>query len=175
MQKNMEVEESAMPETRMEIERKFLIDRPDPAWLAAWPGSREAEIVQIYLTAQPGEEVRVRHWSEGGRSLYYHTTKRSVSAVSREEIERIVTPEEYEAFLSQADPAKVPLHKKRWLLPYRGQLLEIDLYPFWQDQAILEIELDAEDTPIDLPPQIKVRKEVTDDESYKNAALADRR
>ena len=42
MQKNMEVEESAMPETRMEIERKFLIDRPDPAWLAAWPGSREA-------------------------------------------------------------------------------------------------------------------------------------
>ena len=75
-----------MPETRMEIERKFLIDRPDPAWLAAWPGSREAEIVQIYLTAQPGEEVRVRQWSEGGRSLYYHTTKRSVSAVSREEI-----------------------------------------------------------------------------------------
>ncbi len=164
-----------MPETRMEIERKFLIDRPDPAWLAAWPGSREAEIVQTYLTAQPGEEVRVRHWSEGGNSLYYHTTKRSVSAVSREEVERIVSREEYEAFLSQADPTKVTLRKTRWLLPYQGQVLEIDLYPFWQDQAILEIELDAENAPVALPPQIKLRKEVTDDDSYKNAALANRR
>lgn len=164
-----------MPETPLEIERKFLIDYPDHAWLAAWPSGRKAEIVQTYLTAQPGEEVRIRQRTEDGLTRYYHTTKRNVSAAVREEIERTITLEEYNTFLSQADPAKAPLTKTRWFLPYRDQLLEIDLYPFWQDQAILEIELENENTPISFPPQIKLRKEVTGDDAYKNAALADRR
>lgn len=164
-----------MSETFLEIERKFLIDYPNHTWLSAWPSSRKSEIVQTYLTAQPGEEVRVRQWTENGITRYYHTIKRNISAAVREEIERVITLEEYHTFLSQADPAKVPLTKTRWCLPYQGQLLEIDLYPFWQDQAILEIELEAEDTPIALPPQIKIRKEVTGDNAYKNAALADRR
>ena len=49
---------------------------------------------------------------------------------------------------------------------------EIDIYPFWNDKAIAEIELSDENATIVFPKQLKVMKEVTDDDSYKNASLA---
>jgi CYTH domain-containing protein len=55
---------------------------------------------------------------------------------------------------------------------YENQYFEIDIYPFWNDKAILEIELSDENTEIKFPKEINVIKEVTDDESYKNASLA---
>ena len=44
--------------------------------------------------------------------------------------------------------------------------------PFWSDKAVLEIELSSEDTPISVPEQIHIIKEVTADDNYKNASLA---
>jgi CYTH domain-containing protein len=55
---------------------------------------------------------------------------------------------------------------------YENQYFEIDVYPFWKDKAILEIELNDENTKISFPKEIKVIKEVTEDEAYKNASLA---
>ena len=55
---------------------------------------------------------------------------------------------------------------------FESQYLEIDVYPFWNDKAILEIELSDENAVIVFPKQIKVIKEVTDDDSYKNSSLA---
>ena len=49
---------------------------------------------------------------------------------------------------------------------------EIDVYPFWNDKAIAEIELSDENASVEFPPKIKVIKEVTEDEAYKNASLA---
>ena len=46
------------------------------------------------------------------------------------------------------------------------------MYPFWKDRAILEIELADENEKIDFPEGIRVIREVTDDERYKNASLA---
>ena len=50
--------------------------------------------------------------------------------------------------------------------------MEIDIYEFWNDQAIMEIELESEDQVIDLPGFIEVIKEVTGDPAYYNGALA---
>ena len=55
---------------------------------------------------------------------------------------------------------------------YENQYFEIDVYPFWQDKAIAEIELSDENAQVVFPEQIKVIKEVTEDEAYKNASLA---
>ena len=52
------------------------------------------------------------------------------------------------------------------------QLFEIDVYPFWTDRAIMEIELDSEEREVMLPPFIEVIKEVTGDGRYTNAAIA---
>ena len=46
------------------------------------------------------------------------------------------------------------------------------VYPFWDDKDIAEIELNDENARIVFPKQIKVIKEVTDDDSFKNASLA---
>ena len=64
------------------------------------------------------------------------------------------------------------IRKDRYCLIYENQYFEIDVYPFWNDKAILEIELSDENAVIRFPEQISIIKEVTDDESYKNASLA---
>lgn len=46
------------------------------------------------------------------------------------------------------------------------------MYPFWNDKAIVEVELSDENTEIIFPEQIKVIKEVTEDENFKNSSLA---
>ena len=71
-----------------------------------------------------------------------------------------------------ADPACRPIRKTRYCLTYDNQYFEIDVYPFWEHQAIVEIELNDENCEIRFPKEIKVIKEVTEDEAYKNASLA---
>ena len=59
-------------------------------------------------------------------------------------------------------------------MPYAGRVLEIDVYPFWEHTAVLEIELPDEGAPVSIPPQIRVLREVTADRRLKNAVLAQR-
>ena len=158
-----------------EIERKFLIRYPDIAWLEDQPGCRRIEIVQTYLIADEGEESRVRRRRTLGCEEYVQTTKRRVSDIRRVEIERVINQEEYERLLLQADPACRPIEKTRYCLQHADQLFEIDVYPFWQDQAIMEVELHGEDNAIHFPPQLHVIREVTGDVRFRNAALAQRK
>ena len=72
----------------------------------------------------------------------------------------------------EADPSRRPIRKTRYCLTYDSQYFEIDLYPFWDDRAILEIELKEENEQIRFPKEIQILREVTDDESYKNSNLA---
>lgn len=154
-----------------EIERKFLITYPDVNRLESWPGMTRFEMVQTYLLSPPGDEVRVRQRTQDGVCQWFHTVKRG-EGIKRQEEEREITQAEYQAFLSQADPTKRVLRKTRYCLPYRGKLLEVDLYPFWQDQAVLEVELEHEGDLISIPPELTVLREVTGDAAYKNAVLA---
>ncbi len=85
--------------------------------------------------------------------------------------ERRLSQSEYLTLLMDADTTKRQIRKTRYCLTYKGQYFEIDVYPFWDDKAIAEIELSDEDAQIIFPDHIKVIKEVTEDESYKNASL----
>ena len=155
-----------------EIERKFLIEYPDLSWLENLPNCRRVEIIQTYLKAPEGEESRVRQRGSNGSYVYYQTIKRKVSGLKRVEIERRLTQEEYLRLLMEADTNRRQIRKSRYCLTWQSQYFEIDIYPFWDDKAIVEIELSREDTPVTFPKQLKVIREVTDDESYKNASLA---
>ncbi len=155
-----------------EIERKFLIEYPDTKWLGSIPNCRRIEIIQTYLKTDNGDEVRVRQRGSDGHYIYVETTKRKVSGVKRVEIERRLSQAEYLRLLMNADTAKRQIRKDRYCLMYENQYFEIDVYPFWNDKAIVELELNDENTPIRFPEQIRVIKEVTNDDSYKNASLA---
>ena len=155
-----------------EIERKFLIEYPDIAELEKLPNCQRVEIIQTYLTATEGEESRVRQRGIDGNYIYFQTTKKKVTGLKRVEVERRLTKDEYLRLLMDADPSCRPIRKTRYCLTYDNQYFEIDVYPFWLDKAIIEIELANENAEIRFPKQIKVIKEVTEDNSYKNASLA---
>ena len=58
------------------------------------------------------------------------------------------------------------IRKNRYCLSFENQYFEIDVYPFWNDKAIMEIELCEENQKISIPNFIKVIKDVTDDDEY---------
>ncbi len=162
-------EKSPVP---LEIERKFLIRYPDRAFLEQFPGGSATQITQTYLLAQPGLTRRVRKRGTPGNWQYILTEKRRRTALTAEEMERQLTEEEYLSALEMADPARKPVEKIRYVLPYAGHLLEVDLYSFWQDRATLEVELQSEEEVFQLPPEIQVVREVSADFRYKNVNLA---
>ena len=156
----------------MEIERKYLIEYPDLKWLESLPSCRKVDIIQTYLLSKEGEELRVRQRGENGSYIYYKTLKRRVSDLARIELEERLSQGEYLRLLMEADPARRPIRKTRYCLTWENRYYEIDLYPFWTDRAIVEVELSDENEPVRLPKKLKLIREVTDDEAYKNASLA---
>ena len=152
-----------------EIERKFLILRPDLLNLGTL--CRIKEISQTYLTASEGS-VRVRRTEEKGKVTYIETCKRNVTALRRIEIERELTEDEYERRLAARDPRRQTIRKTRYCLPYAGHVFEIDVFPFWARQAIMEVELKNENEEFTLPPFIKILREVSEDPAYSNHSLA---
>ncbi len=156
----------------MEIERKYLIRYPDVKKLEEMPNCEKVEIVQTYLHSTEDAEMRVRQRGRDGKFMYYWTEKRRLSDMSRAEIERRIHQEEYIAFLMQADPSRRPIRKTRYCLTENSRYYEIDIYPEWERQAIMEVDLRSEDEEILFPKDIQVIREVTNDKSYKNHSLA---
>ena len=155
-----------------ELERKFLIEYPAISWLASLPNCRRVEIIQTYLKSDENEEVRLRQRGFGGHYIYYETEKRRISDRKRISVERRLSEEEYRELLMNADKTRHQIRKDRYCLTYENQYFDIDVYPFWNDKAIVEIDLSDENAEVRFPPRIRVIKEVTGDESYKNSALA---
>lgn len=155
-----------------EIERKFLIEYPDISQLESRSDCRKVEIIQTYLNAGENEEVRVRQRGADGSYIYFKTVKKKITDTVRVEIEDRLSQSEYLQLLMNADTSMHQIRKTRYCLSYNSQYFEIDIYPFWNNQAIVEIELISEDQEIQMPDFLKVIKEVTDDEAYKNSALA---
>lgn len=160
-----------MNQNAYEIERKYLICRPAEAWLEG--NCQGSDIVQTYLKAEaPGHSDRVRRREGAGGVVYTHTVKRRISDLRREEWEREIDEAEYQALLQRADPERRVIEKRRYVLAYGGKNFEIDVYPFWQDKAVMEIELTDETETVMLPPEIEIIRDVTADRRYTNAALA---
>ena len=155
-----------------EMERKFLIEYPDIGWLLSNPLCRRIDIDQTYLKSEAGEEIRIRRRGENGSYIYYETHKRPIDGMKRLSTETRLSKSEYRRLLKNADPERHTIRKQRYCLTYDTQYFEIDVYPFWDDRAILEIEVRDEDTEIRFPEKIHVIREVTGDPAYKNAALA---
>ena len=159
--------------TPMEIERKYLIERPNLRLLEEKPNCERVDIIQTYLKAdEDAEEVRIRQRGANGHYIYFKTRKKKVSDLKRVEEEERLSQEEYLALMVQADPAFRPIHKQRYCLSENGLYYEIDIYPEWQDKAIMEIELHSEEQEVIFPEGIEVIREVTGDAAYSNHELA---
>ena len=155
-----------------EIERKFLIEKPNLEYLDNLPMCEKVQIVQTYLKSSDDEEIRIRQRGGDGVFTYSKTRKINVNNLKRIEVEERLTEEEYINELLNADPERGQIIKTRYCLSYNNQYFEIDIYPFFKDKAICEIELDSENQKVDIPPFIEVIDEVTDDLKYRNSEIA---
>ena len=154
-----------------EIERKFLIEKPDLEILNSLPNCNKVDIIQTYLQTD-GDETRIRQRGSNGNYIYTITTKKTISKSKRIENERRITEREYLTYLTTADTSMHQIKKTRYCLMHDNKYFEIDIYPFAKNRAICEIELLSEDESFDFPPFIKVVKEVTEDKSFSNYSFA---
>ncbi len=154
------------------FKRSYLVAYPDIAALETMPSCGKVEITQFYLRSDPDTEVRVRKIGTSGWNTFYLTEKRVEGDRKRLVRRQHLTLSEYDNLFRQADPERREIRKTRYCLPFEGQCFELDVFPWWDDQAIIQIEVADRDVEVRLPPQVGVLREVTDDPAYRSASLS---
>lgn len=156
----------------LEIERKFLIEYPNIEKLEKMKNCTKIDIVQTYLKCSDDCEIRIRQRGHNGYYTYTKTTKKKIDDTKRLETETRLSKDEYLTLLMNTDTEKHQIRKTRYCLMHKNQYFEIDIFPFWNDKAIVEIELANENQKITFPNFLKIIKEVTNDEDFYNKNLA---
>lgn len=167
--------------TKLESEKKFLVKFPD-----SWSNLAELfdgivdvkRISQTYLIPENGEpSARARKTIEGlsgnTDTVYHFNQKTPVETGVHKEKEYEISQKEYEKYLKKASPDKCEVQKTRFVFKYHAQIFELDVFKgHLKGLAILEIELKDIDDTVELPPFLKIIKEVTKDKRFNNFSLA---
>jgi CYTH domain-containing protein len=149
---------------QLEIERKYLLQS-----LPQFPATaRSYRMDQGYFANEPGRVRRTQ--APDGTISYTHTIKKGVGLV-REEIERVLSPDEFESLWPRTTGRR--LTKTRTKVPEDNLVWEIDDYDDL-DLVVAEIELPTPDTRVTIPGWLAphVIREVTGETAYLNSALA---
>lgn len=146
-----------------EIERKFLLDELPAATADVEP----TRIDQGYLAVTDDLEVRVR--ARAGDHLL--TVKGGRGAV-RTEVTLPVSREQFDDLWALTEGRRIS--KQRWVLPYDSQAeVEVDCFEAGLDGLLIaEVEFASADASRGFTPPDWFGSEVTDDDRYRNAALA---
>ena len=163
----------------LEIEYKYLIRYPDVTLLETMPQYKCQNMTQLYLELPEGKDengtrCRIREATEKGTSKYIKTFKTSLTDMTRIEVESEISKEEYTSLSRYLRIGFSPIKKVRHSFFLNGFTYEVDIFPFWDDKAYLEIEVDSESTHPPIPDFIEIIKDVTTDKRYRNTSLAQR-
>jgi len=154
----------------LEIERKFLVEMPD---LKKLDIIKLFDIIQTYLSdGENNSQRRIRKIACEDNVYMTYTEKNFISPVVRKENEKFISCSEYDSLLKEAKNTE-PVVKKRAVFLYENQKFELDIYPFSEKYAILELELENPEQKIYFPEYINVLKEVTSNKLYSNIKLAE--
>lgn len=156
----------------VEIERKYVIEKPSLDMLRDLPGYSSSDIEQTYLNSELNVTRRVRCRRYADTTVFTETKKVRIDKLSSYEDERELSEAEYKVLLGEIKEGTVTLKKTRITFVHFGRVFEVDVYPDWSRSCILEVELPSRETAVELPDFIKVIAEVTGDKSYSNAAMS---
>lgn len=144
-----------------EIERKYLITGEFKS-----KAINSFQIKQGYLSSIPERTVRVRIQDNQGFLTIKGSNKKN--SISRFEWEKEITKEEANELIQLCEVGIID--KKRYIVPFRDKIIEVDEFYGENEGLILaEIELDDENENIEKPNWLG--KEVTDDPRYYNSML----
>lgn len=166
-----------MMNTKIEIERKFLVKFPE-SWsslVALFDQLIDIKrISQTYLKPKNGEpSPRIRKTIAGLSGdtdiIYDYNQKYFIENGINKEFEKEITENQYKKYIEDSLPNKFTLEKTRFLFKYKDQIFELDVFkgPL-KGLAILEIELknQNQNQKIELTPYLKYLKEVTSDKKF---------
>lgn len=156
----------------IEIEKKYIIIKPDIDELSKMEDYTFSEIEQIYLSSPKGITHRVRSRKFFDKKVFTETTKVRIDKMSAYENEREIAEEEFLSLALQRDGETRPIKKIRHTFDFCGQTFEIDIYPEWKNTAILETELECREKTVEFPSFIKIVADVTGDKRYSNASMS---
>ncbi|MBQ8217090.1 MAG: AAA family ATPase [Oscillospiraceae bacterium] len=152
--------------------RKFLIAMPDAESLVEAYSAVAVDMMQNYLVStRPNTVRRIRQQRSGGDYLYFYTEKRSGEDGKHWVTERPISQKEYIAYLMESDILMHPVRKTKYRFNFDDRRMEIDIYPFSKDKAILFV-YGKDKAELRLPSGLELIKEVTGLAEYKNSALA---
>lgn len=154
----------------IENEIKLLIEVPKDEFFKKYKAVK-CDIEQAYLLSSNGSH-RIRKRGVNGSYLYYETVKQRITVSKCYEYENTISESRYNELLKLRNPKKNIIKKSRYCFLYKGQYFELDIYTFWNDKATLELEINCDSQKYQLPPEIVVIKDVTNDKKYKNNYLA---
>ena len=158
--------------TLIEIERKYVILKPDFAALESEYTVSASEIWQTYLASGFGVTRRLRKRVYKDRTVYTLTEKRRIDSLSSFEDEREISEAEYDILLAEIRPDSRTLRKTRRVVRVGDVDFEIDEYPEWERTCIMETELKSREEQVAMPEFIRVIAEVTGNKAYTNAAMS---
>ncbi len=156
-------------ENKTYIEKKYLIKMPDINQLLKNKHCRRVHVKQHYIiddTRKEKEKIVLRR--ENKKNLYYKVNKKD-----NVKYKISLSADDYINRLENEDTKFYHIYKDRYYYIYDSRCIKIDVFPFWNDKAILEVDLLNERETIKLPKFIEVIEEVTDNEKYKNYYLAE--
>ena len=156
----------------MEIERKFLILYPDLNLLEKMQTCRKVFLSQTYLNTPDEGKFRVRQRGAGEQAVYIKTIKRKINEMKRIETEEKISEEEYCRYISMKEYSLGTISKYRYCIAWGSTYYELDVFPFWDKLALLEIELLSEEEEYTIPDFVTVLREVTMEKAFRNLALA---
>lgn len=144
----------------MEIERKYLV-KTLPENYRDYPFR---QIEQGYLCTDP--VVRVRRDND-----HFYLTYKGKGLLSREEYNLPLEKEAYLHLLSKADG--IVLKKRRYLIPYNGYTIELDLFEGAYEGLILaEVEFESEQEALEFVPPDWFDRDVTFTGEFQNSRLS---
>lgn len=150
-------------ETKVEIERKFLVKKEDlPENLGQYPSK---VIEQGYLCTEP--VVRIRKSNDN-----YYLTYKSKGLLAREEYNLPLTEEAYEHLKPKADG--IVISKIRYVIPEKdGLFIELDVFNApYEGLLLAEVEFPSEEAALSYQPPRWFGEDVTYSTRYHNSTLS---
>jgi len=162
----------------LSVQHKFLLEEAPDADKSPLSGAQVFEITQTYLrTESPEVERSVRMVRHQDQESWMYRTKRpaGVDLSTREKVEARISQSEYRRLLGDADPEKLPVHKRRHVFVHRHLVCKVDAFTH-PDIWMLEVDwpTDGREYSFRAPAQLKIAREVTDDPAFRTHALADK-
>ncbi|MBQ6374987.1 MAG: AAA family ATPase [Clostridia bacterium] len=153
------------------VKRKYLIEMPDIGPFAVKYGAVALDMMQTYLIpTSPNVERRIRQQMNGEDYLYFYTEKHLMDDGTKWDTEKPISEKQYVRYLMEGDSTLHSVRKTKHRFIFDGHRMEIDIYPFSQDRAVLFV-YDGGTSPL-LPEELNVIREVTGEPAYKNRQLA---